>query len=111
MHASEGVQPFFDYPRIWGHEFAGEMVEIDDAPGFSIGETIFFISYFNCGTCIACRIGKPNCCTNIKVCGVHQDGGMVEYPTVPSSTLIHGNGLSFDDLTTSRAIGNWCAWY
>ena len=98
LHAFEGTQPFFNYPRILGHELAGELVEADDAPGFEIGEAVTFIPYFNCGTCIACRSGKPNCCTSIKVAGVHVDGGMVEYLSVPSSTLIHGQGLSFDEL-------------
>ncbi|MGY3052990.1 2-desacetyl-2-hydroxyethyl bacteriochlorophyllide A dehydrogenase [Pedobacter sp. UYEF25] len=98
LHAFEGVQPFFKYPRILGHELAGELVEISDAPGFKIGDAVTFIPYFNCGTCIACRMGKANCCIDINVCGVHIDGGMVEYLSVPSSALIHGDGLSFDEL-------------
>ena len=98
IHAFEGTQPFFSYPRILGHELAGELVDCDNAPGFEIGEAVTFIPYFNCGRCIACRSGKPNCCTNIQVCGVHTDGGMVEYLSVPSYTLLHGEGLSFDEL-------------
>ncbi|PSR52046.1 alcohol dehydrogenase [Adhaeribacter arboris] len=99
LHAFEGTQPYFEYPRILGHELAGELVEADEAEGFEAGEAVTFIPYFNCGTCIACRNGKPNCCTSIKVCGVHAHGGMVEYLSVPSSSLIHGEGLSFDELT------------
>ena len=34
----------------------------------------------------------------MKVCGVHVDGGMAEYLSVPSSSLLHGEGLSFDEL-------------
>ncbi|MGV8878624.1 MAG: zinc-binding alcohol dehydrogenase family protein [Sphingobacteriaceae bacterium] len=98
FHAFQGNQPFFEYPRILGHELAGELVACDDAPGFKIGEAVTFVPYFSCGTCIACRLGKPNCCSSIKVCGVHQDGGMVEYLSVPSASLIHGDGLSFDEL-------------
>ncbi|TDG36252.1 zinc-binding alcohol dehydrogenase family protein [Pedobacter changchengzhani] len=98
IHAYEGVQPFFEYPRILGHELAGDLISFDDAPGFKIGEAVTIAPYFSCGTCIACRSGKPNCCTSIKVCGVHQDGGMVEYLSVPSSSLIHGEGLSYDEL-------------
>src|SRR5665213_2889068 len=98
LHAFEGTQPFFEYPRILGHELSGELVEFDDAPGFKIGETVTFIPYFSCGKCIACRMGKPNCCTHIKVCGVHRDGGMVEYLSVPSYSLVHGDGLSLDEL-------------
>lgn len=98
LHAFEGTQPFFSYPRILGHELSGELMEFDGADGFVKGEAVTFIPYFNCGVCIACRSAKPNCCTNIKVCGVHTDGGMVEYLSVPSHTLIHGEGLSFEEL-------------
>jgi 2-desacetyl-2-hydroxyethyl bacteriochlorophyllide A dehydrogenase len=98
LHAFEGTQPFFTYPRILGHELAGELVEFDNAPGFEKGEIVSFIPYFNCFNCIACRNGKPNCCTRLQVCGVHINGGMAEYLTVPSSSLLHGDGLEFDEL-------------
>src|SRR5665213_459216 len=98
LHAFEGTQPFFNYPRILGHELSGELVEFDNAPGFEKGELVTFIPYFNCGKCIACRMGKPNCCSHIEVCGVHRDGGMVEYLSVPSYSLVHGDGLSLDEL-------------
>ncbi|MHA4741659.1 zinc-binding alcohol dehydrogenase family protein [Dyadobacter sp. MSC1_007] len=97
LHAFEGTQPFFNYPRILGHELAGEIVETD-APGFTEGEAVTFVPYFNCGHCVACRNGKPNCCTSLKVSGVHIDGGMVEYLSVPSYSLVHGDGLTFDEL-------------
>ena len=98
LHAFEGTQPFFEYPRILGHELAGELVEADGADDFTIGEAVTFIPYFSCGTCIACRKGKANCCTHIKVCGVHEHGGMAEYLSVPTSSLVHGDGLSYDEL-------------
>ena len=98
LHAFEGTQPFFEYPRILGHELAGELVAVDDAPGFETGEAVTIIPYFNCGHCIACRMGKPNCCSSIKVCGVHVDGGMAEYLSVPSYALFKAGGLSFDQL-------------
>jgi 2-desacetyl-2-hydroxyethyl bacteriochlorophyllide A dehydrogenase len=98
LHAFEGTQPYFDYPRILGHELAGDLVDFDKAPGFAVGEAVTVIPYFNCGTCIACRNGKPNCCTTLEVCGVHIDGGMVDYLAVPSAALVHGGGLSYDQL-------------
>jgi 2-desacetyl-2-hydroxyethyl bacteriochlorophyllide A dehydrogenase len=98
LHAFEGTQPYFEYPRILGHELSGELIAVDDAPGFEIGEAVTFIPYFYCGKCIACRSEKQNACVNIKVCGVHEHGGMVEYLSVPSYSLIHGEGLSFDAL-------------
>jgi len=98
LHAFEGTQPYFTYPRVLGHELSGELVACNGAPGFANGEIVTFIPYFNCGVCIACRSGKPNCCVKINVCGVHIDGGMAEYLDVPSYALVHGNGLSYDDL-------------
>ena len=98
LHAYEGTQPYFSYPRILGHELAGELVEADGSPDFEPGELVTFIPYFDCGSCIACRSGKPNCCTQMQVSGVHIDGGMVEYLSVPSQSLVHGHGLTVDEL-------------
>jgi 2-desacetyl-2-hydroxyethyl bacteriochlorophyllide A dehydrogenase len=98
LHAFEGTQPFFSYPRILGHELAGEIIEVDKNSEFKIGEKVTFIPYFNCKKCIACRNGKPNCCADIKVFGVHIDGGMSEYISVPTYALVHGDGLDYDEL-------------
>lgn len=98
LHAFEGTQPFFNYPRVFGHELSGELIEPNGAPGFVKNELVTIIPYFNCGTCIACRSGKPNCCVFIKVFGVHIDGGMSEIISVPSSSLVHGDGLELDEL-------------
>jgi len=98
LHAFEGTQPYFNYPRVLGHELSGELIDADNANDFKKGETLTLIPYFNCGHCIACRNGTPNCCVNLKVFGVHIDGGMKEYISVPSSSLIHGNGLSAEAL-------------
>lgn len=97
LHAYEGTQPYFEYPRILGHELSAEFIE-GDAEGFFPGEAVTIIPYFNCGKCIACRSGKTNCCVQMNVCGVHQHGGMVEYLSVPSYSLLHGEGLGFDEL-------------
>lgn len=98
LHAYEGKQPYFTYPRIFGHELAGELAEPNGAAGFMKGERVTCMPYFNCGICIACRSGKPNCCVTLQVLGVHIDGGMAEYVRVPSSSLVHGEGLNFDEL-------------
>lgn len=98
LHAYEGTQPYFNYPRVLGHELAAEVAETDAGSGFSEGEAVTIIPYFACGVCIACRNGKTNCCATIQVCGVHIDGGMAEYFAVPSQYVIHGNGLSLDEL-------------
>ena len=97
-HAFEGNQPFFEYPRILGHEIAAELLDDVEGTAFKKGEAITTIPYFNCSECIACRSGKSNCCVKLSVCGVHIDGGMVESLSVPTSSLVHGAGLSYDEL-------------
>ena len=97
LHAFEGTQPYFNYPRILGHEIAAKFVE-GDATEFSPGDNVTVMPYFNCGSCIACRAGKPNCCERLEVCGVHRDGAMAEYLLVPSSSLLKGNDLSLEQL-------------
>ena len=103
LHAFEGNQPYFTYPRILGHELSGELVNTD-APGFEPGETVTFIPYFSCGKCVACKNGKPNCCVNINVYGVHIDGGMVQYLSVPSFSLLHGQGLNYEELALAEPL-------
>lgn len=103
LHAFEGTQPFFQYPRILGHELAAE-IALTGAPGFSAGDLVTFIPYFHCGHCIACRMHKPNCCVHMQVCGVHVDGGMREYLVVPDHSLIRGEGLSPDELALAEPL-------
>jgi 2-desacetyl-2-hydroxyethyl bacteriochlorophyllide A dehydrogenase len=104
LHAFEGTQPFFNYPRILGHELSGELVDFDDAPGFQRGESVTFLPYLNCGTCIACRAGKTNCCITLQVCGVHIDGGMADYYAIPSRLLCHAQGLDLTELAMVESL-------
>lgn len=97
LHAYKGNQPFFQYPRILGHELAGIIESIDENPfGLKKGDQVSIIPYMECGECIACRRGKTNCCTHMKVLGVHIDGGMRERISVPYSHLLKTEGLSLD---------------
>ncbi|WP_339706597.1 zinc-binding alcohol dehydrogenase family protein [uncultured Kriegella sp.] len=99
LHAFSGNQAFFTYPRILGHELACEVVEIDDnEQGIKAGDNVVVMPYLSCGTCVACRNGKTNCCTDIAVLGIHTDGGMQEHITVPSDILLPANQLSDDEM-------------
>jgi 2-desacetyl-2-hydroxyethyl bacteriochlorophyllide A dehydrogenase len=99
LHAYGGNQAFFTYPRILGHELASEVLEIgENERGIKAGDKVVVMPYVSCGECIACRNGKTNCCTNIKVLGVHADGGMQEQITVPANILLPANDLSDDQM-------------
>jgi 2-desacetyl-2-hydroxyethyl bacteriochlorophyllide A dehydrogenase len=96
-HAFKGNQPFFSYPRVLGHELSGVIEEIADGSGpFAVGDQVSIIPYLQCGTCIACRNGKSNCCTHMRVLGVHTDGGMREVIAVPVDHLIRTDGITLD---------------
>lgn len=98
LHAFEGTQPYFNYPRILGHELAAEVVEPAANTTFKTGDIVTVIPYFYCGQCIACRSGRTNCCVSLNVCGVHSDGGMREFFSVPGYSLVPSNGLDVDAL-------------
>tara|TARA_R110002167_G_scaffold33327_17_gene107110 strand:+ start:2011 stop:2985 length:975 start_codon:yes stop_codon:yes gene_type:complete len=100
LHAYTGNQPFFTYPRILGHELAAEVLSIEtNNKNIQVGDKVVIIPYLTCGKCIACRNGKTNCCTNIKVLGIHTDGGMQEQITVPIDLLLPANNLGYDAMT------------
>ncbi len=88
LHAYHGRQPFLTYPRVLGHEVAAEVVALGPgATGVEVGDRVCVDLVINCGHCYPCRIGRPNCCVNIRVMGVHVDGGFAEFLTAPVSRL------------------------
>lgn len=105
-HAYRGRQPFFSYPRVLGHELGAEVVALGSVVlGLQPGDRVAVEPYLNCGTCQACQSGKSNCCENLRVLGVHTDGGMVEYLRVPAQKVHRSNDLSFDQLALVETLG------
>ncbi|MBY9078334.1 zinc-binding alcohol dehydrogenase family protein [Paenibacillus sp. HN-1] len=97
LHAYQGNQPYFVYPRVLGHELAGVIEAIGDhEAGLRVGDQVSIIPYMHCGECTACLSGKTNCCENMKVFGVHIDGGMRERVAIPVNHLIKTNDLTLD---------------
>lgn len=106
LHAFAGKQPFFTYPRVLGHELGVEVIDPGDEPhGLRAGDRCSVEPYLNCGTCIACRRGKPNCCTGLQVLGVHTDGGMRPLLRVPARKLHRSAKLDYDQLALVETLG------
>ena len=106
IHAFRGEQPFFSYPRILGHELGVEIADIGpNAAGLRVGDLCAVEPYLDCGRCIACRQGKTNCCVNLKVLGVHTDGGMREFITLPTRKLHRSERLTPDQLALVETLG------
>jgi 2-desacetyl-2-hydroxyethyl bacteriochlorophyllide A dehydrogenase len=109
LHAYVGRQPFFTYPRVLGHELGVEVVAV--GPGVSgvrPGDRCSVEPYINCEKCIACRRGKPNCCSDLRVLGVHVDGGMRELFKVPARKLHPSATLAFDQLALVETLAIGC---
>lgn len=99
LHAFRGRQPFFTYPRILGHEICAEIVEIgDNGRGLRKGMACAVAPYLYCGSCLACRNGKTNCCVKLQLLGVHVDGGLREFFSVPLHTLHYSPTLTSEQL-------------
>lgn len=99
LHAYQGDQPMVTYPRVLGHELGVEVVEVAaEADGLRPGDRCAVEPYLSCGSCVACRSGKTNCCVRLQVLGVHVDGGMRELITVPIRNLHRSTTLSLDEL-------------
>ena len=99
LHAFQGVQPFFSYPRVLGHELGVEILHVgENQQGLKVGDFCAVEPYLHCGNCVACRRGKTNCCANIKVLGVHADGGLCESLIIPTNKLHKSNELTLDQL-------------
>jgi len=96
-HIFEGKHPFLEYPRVMGHELSGVVSAIGAGTTIAIGTAVVVNPYISCGGCLACRKGKPNCCTAIGVLGVHTDGGMCERLNIPADNLYPTEGLSLRD--------------
>ena len=106
LHAYAGKQPFFEYPRVLGHELGVEVIDPGSEPGdLKGGDRCSVEPYLNCGKCIACRRGKPNCCTSLSVLGVHSDGGMGTLLAVPARKLHRSTKLSYDQLALVETLG------
>ncbi len=109
LHAFAGNQPFFSYPRVLGHELGVEVLAAGEGSGdLAPGDRCSVEPYMNCGRCVACRRGKPNCCVGLKVLGVHADGGMTETIVVPARKLHRSRTLSFDQLALVETLAIGC---
>ena len=88
--AFRGTNGLVSYPRVIGHEIAGEVISIpeNNRNGIKPGDHVIVDPYLYCGHCYPCSIARTNCCVDLKVLGVHVDGGMAEYFCHPADMLL-----------------------
>ena len=94
-----GLNPLVSYPRVPGHEISGTIAECGaGVEGLASGTAVTVLPYFNCGTCRACRSGRPNACPNNQTMGVQREGAMTGRVVVPAAKVIPVEGLAQRDL-------------
>jgi 2-desacetyl-2-hydroxyethyl bacteriochlorophyllide A dehydrogenase len=104
-----GKFPFFQYPRIPGHELGVEVLEVGTGvSNVKPGDRCSVEPYMNCGQCHACRKGATNCCANLKVIGVMCDGGMCERIILPAHKLHPSKKLAMDQLALVETLAIGC---
>ncbi|WP_407637959.1 zinc-binding alcohol dehydrogenase family protein [Clostridium culturomicium] len=90
-----GTFAYVSYPRIPGHEFSAEIIEIgENDKGLKPGMIVTCNPYFNCTTCYSCERGLVNCCTTNQTMGVQREGAFAQYITMPIDRIYDGQGLS-----------------
>lgn len=95
-----GTFAYFDYPRIPGHEFSAEIVEIgENDKGLKPGMIVTCNPYFNCGHCYSCQRGIVNACMDNQTLGCQRDGAFSTYVAMPIERIYDGKGLPAKVLT------------
>lgn len=99
VHAYQGRQNFFSFPRILGHELGVEVVAVGAAvTHVRPGDRCAVEPFRNAAPTPAVRRGKSNCGEAVSVLGVHEDGGMRSFFTFPAHYLHVSETLSYEQL-------------
>jgi 2-desacetyl-2-hydroxyethyl bacteriochlorophyllide A dehydrogenase len=96
LHIFAGRQPYLKYPRVMGHELSGIVARAPRDSGLTEGDMAYVMPYLSCGRCVACRLGRTNCCVELQVLGVHRDGAFTEYLCVPQAFVHKAEGVTLD---------------
>jgi len=104
-----GKMPFVTYSRILGHELGVEVVEVGEGvTEVRPGDRCSVEPYINDPASYASRRGRPNCCEKLQVLGVHRDGGMRPYFSLPARKLHVSAKLSLEQLALVETLAIGC---
>jgi threonine dehydrogenase-like Zn-dependent dehydrogenase len=106
LHAYHGKHPRLTFPRVLGHEFAGEIVAAGNGSRFRPGQRVCCDIDLPCGTCGPCRDGRSNICETLKTMGFDCDGAYAEYARVPEFNLYPlPENVRFDQASAVQVLG------
>jgi L-gulonate 5-dehydrogenase len=88
LYIYSGKNPYAQYPIIGGHEVCGTVIKVGSNVRTVVpGQLVVIEPFLSCGKCYPCRVGKPNCCANLQIVGVHRPGGYAEYVMAPATNV------------------------
>lgn len=90
-HWDPSVRHLIVPPRVYGHEFCGEVDAVGPAPGRTdLVEGLYASAemHVTCGTCSQCRTAQGHVCRNTEIVGFHRDGAFAEYVVVPTRNVV-----------------------
>ena len=96
-----------DLPMVFGHETAGEIVEIGkNVTGYKLGDRISVETHVPCNHCWQCRNGNPHICENQHVFGVTDPGAFAEYAPVHKDCIVRlKDDISYEMGAMLEAMG------
>lgn len=106
LYIYQGKNPYAAYPLVAGHEVAGAIVEVGaEVKGLAPGTPVVVDPFIGCGSCYPCRVGKSNCCANLRIIGVHSPGGFGELVVAPARNIHRiPPGLSFTEASFAEPV-------
>lgn len=109
LNSYRGTSPYVSYPRVPGHEFSAEIIEIEkNTLGLKKGMMVTANPYFNCNNCYSCERGLVNCCTTNQTMGVQREGAFSTYFVMPINRLFWNDHI---DAKTLALIEPFCIGY
>ena len=100
-------------PRIMGHEYSAEVVEVGaGVDSFEVGEKVVEEPVRNCEQCFQCNNGQPNVCQDFSIRGMHRDGAYTKFVvaeprqlhTVPDSVSLEEAAIAEPTSIATRAV-------
>lgn len=84
----EWSQKTIQTPRVIGHEYVGEIVELGaNVKGWQIGQMVSGEGHIVCGRCRNCLAGNGHLCKDTVGVGVNRDGAFAQFLVIPQENV------------------------
>lgn len=88
LHWNDYAAQRVPLPMVFGHEFAGEIVEKGaNVTEYEIGDRIAGETHIPCNQCYQCKTNNRHICNSMKIIGVHVPGAFAEFVSIPKDCV------------------------